>query len=284
MQYLYDNVKFSPSKTLPDQSHTPQNVTRRCEKNNLPLRFFFLTCSNVTCCMLNILGTITALPFAGRAFLYGGQGRQLTETTPPGAPFIASAYLAPHTHNPPVSVSVGPRFPRPRPSPLLTLGSARPQLLSVITLMSLAGGACADMSPLPIDIDQAGIWLCTLGAEHAAPIWEHIVATNEENVPHTFAAPFFFPLLVGRFAACPSDHVPWQNKIFVHAGCLEKGGVGDLHVFDLTTKSWQRWLLCTLNGTLVTFWRLGLFLCLHILAAAHTTTSGRYCWRRAWHV
>ena len=120
------------------------------------------------------------------------------------------------------------------------------------------------MSPLPIDIDQAGIWLCTLGAEHAAPIWEHIVATNEENVPHTFAEPFFFPLLVGHFAACPSDHVPWQNKIFVHAGCLEKGGVGDLHVFDLTTKSWQRWLLCTLNGTLVTFWRLGLFLCLHI--------------------
>ena len=43
------------------------------------------------------------------------------------------------------------------------------------------GRGGADMSPLPID--QAGIWQCTLGAEHAAPIWERIVATNEEDAP-----------------------------------------------------------------------------------------------------
>lgn len=43
------------------------------------------------------------------------------------------------------------------------------------------GRGGADMSPLPID--QAGIWRCTLGAEHAAPIWERIVATNEEDAP-----------------------------------------------------------------------------------------------------
>jgi len=44
------------------------------------------------------------------------------------------------------------------------------------------GRGGADMSPLPID--QAGIWRCTLGAQHAAPIWERIVATNEEDAPH----------------------------------------------------------------------------------------------------
>jgi hypothetical protein len=46
------------------------------------------------------------------------------------------------------------------------------------------------MSPLPND--QAGIWRCSLGAETAAPIWERIVATNEESAPqirsyHTMA-------------------------------------------------------------------------------------------------
>lgn len=146
--------------------------------------------------------------------------------TPPGAPFIASTYLwrgvALHTHNPvSVSVSVGPRFPRPRPSPLLTRGSTRPQLLLVITSV-FGGRGNADTSPLPIN--QAGIWRCNtwrrarradLGAhrchKRGRPTCSQL--SLHSMTCHGVLRTFFFPILVRHFAACPS-YVPWQNFFF----------------------------------------------------------------------
>ena len=94
---------------------------------------------------------------------------------------------------------------------------------------------------------------------------------------------------------------PWQKKIFVHAGCPEKGRVGDLHVFDLTTKSWSELASAPeparggtalaavhLNGTPVLF-RFGGWcpsFCLHVLVSSEHIANaipnlGRFCGRRA---
>lgn len=100
--------------------------------------------------------------------------------------------------------------------------------------------------------------------------------------------------------ACPA----WQNKIFVHAGCPDKGRVGDLHVFDLTTKNWSTLAPAPdparggtalapvhLNGTPVLLrfggWAFSLSPCLaavQYIANINVTLSRRLRGRRAWHI
>lgn len=110
------------------------------------------------------------------------QGRQLTEITPPGAPSIASTYLVPH---PLLAVSIGPLLPRPRSPPLLTLGSARPLLLSVTTSMSSVGAAAQICRPYPSTKRE-------FGDVHLAPSTPRrsgsASSPQTRRMPHTFAA------------------------------------------------------------------------------------------------
>ncbi|KAI0301619.1 hypothetical protein B0F90DRAFT_1810122 [Multifurca ochricompacta] len=72
---------------------------------------------------------------------------------------------------------------------------------------------------------QAGIWRSPIavGTENSPTVWERINAINEEDAPQSRS-----------FHAMTS----YGNIIYVHAGYLENCRTGQLHAFDLTTKTW----------------------------------------------
>jgi hypothetical protein len=69
--------------------------------------------------------------------------------------------------------------PTPVTPPDPRVGAASVAIGEFFYLWGGRGGV--DMSPL--SINQAGVWRCSLGAQTSAPLWERIVATNEENTP-----------------------------------------------------------------------------------------------------
>ncbi|KAI9509305.1 hypothetical protein F5148DRAFT_772321 [Russula earlei] len=163
----------------------------------------------------------------GRAILFGGelQPRTPVDVDPSARGSVHTVHLshaAGHVSTPSglnwVSTSASPTssaIPEPR------VGAASVAVGDYFYLWGGRGGA--EMSPLPND--QAGIWRCSLRSiETSAPLWERVIATEEEKAPrsrsyHTMTS--------------------YENTIYVHAGCLEKGRISDLHAFDLTTRSWS---------------------------------------------
>ncbi len=120
---------------------------------------------------------------AGRAFLYGGE---LTPRTPVdshpsarGSIYSLDLSVIPQSTAGPGGLSWVASAPTPITPPDPRVGAASVTIAEYFYLWGGRGGV--DM--LPLSIDQAGVWRCSLGAQTAAPLWERIAATNEENAP-----------------------------------------------------------------------------------------------------
>jgi Galactose oxidase, central domain len=187
---------------------------------------------------------------SGRVFLYGGElkPRSPVDADPTARGSVHSLNLSGAKES--VAVSGDLKWSSAS-SPTHTAASAPDPRVGAASvtigeyLYVWGGRGGVNMSPLPGS--QAGIWRCFLGAEDAAPNWERIGATNEQDAPQirsyhamTKHGVCHFPdqvvlsscSTVSLYLACP------QNTIYVHAGCPEKGRISELHAFDLTTKGW----------------------------------------------